>query len=93
MDHQQQFQKPHHDNQPFGRSTKFCNYCKKKGHLIHECRKREYNNNKNRHNPNESNCPTNTFFTNNQHNKSVNNETTNDIGPYDFPFVKVELRR
>lgn len=28
---------------------KFCNYCKKNGHLIQECRKREYNNrNKNR---------------------------------------------
>ncbi|KAJ3666393.1 hypothetical protein Zmor_001836 [Zophobas morio] len=27
-------------------SNKFCNYCKKKGHLIHECRKRAYNNSK-----------------------------------------------
>src|SRR5699024_6844248 len=26
--------------------NKFCNYCKKPGHLINECRKREYNNNK-----------------------------------------------
>lgn len=24
---------------------KFCRYCKKQGHLIHECRRREYNNN------------------------------------------------
>ncbi|XP_071057366.1 uncharacterized protein [Onthophagus taurus] len=27
-------------------NSKFCNYCKKNGHVISECRKREYNNNK-----------------------------------------------
>lgn len=30
-------------NQTF-RGAKFCRYCKKQGHLIEECRKREYNN-------------------------------------------------
>lgn len=30
--------------------SKFCNYCKKKGHVIQECRKRAYNNNKNQNN-------------------------------------------
>lgn len=29
-------------------NSKTCNYCKKKGHIISECRKREYNNNKKR---------------------------------------------
>jgi hypothetical protein len=32
---------PNHENQ---NSPKICNYCKKIGHLINECRKREYNN-------------------------------------------------
>jgi hypothetical protein len=41
MDHQQQIQKSPNDNQPFRQSTKICNYCKKQGHLTHECRKRE----------------------------------------------------
>lgn len=40
-------QLPNHKNQ------KFCNYCKKNGHIINECRKREYNNNKNKNRNNQ----------------------------------------
>lgn len=35
-------------------STKICNYCKKPGHLIHECRKRQFNNSKNKNPPTSS---------------------------------------
>lgn len=31
-------------NQNNSHQPKFCNYCKRQGHLINECRKREYNN-------------------------------------------------
>lgn len=33
-------------------TVKICNYCKNRGHLIHECRKREYNNSKKNQNSN-----------------------------------------
>lgn len=54
--------KPHSSQQSNSRSnlqfssnnTKFCNYCKHKGHLIQECRKREYNNRKNKYGNNNN---------------------------------------
>lgn len=37
------FQNSQNFNHNSSSYTKFCNYCKRKGHLINECRKREYN--------------------------------------------------
>lgn len=36
------------DSKNLNKSTKSCTYCKKPGHLIEECRKRQYNNSKNK---------------------------------------------
>lgn len=52
-------------------SQKFCRYCKKNGHLIEECRKREYINNKKGYDIN----PTNR--SRNQINHSRSNQTSN----------------
>lgn len=47
----------HSNNNQNPKSNKFCNYCKKPGHLIEECRKRAYNNN--RKQKNNTNNPQN----------------------------------
>ncbi|KAL3274338.1 hypothetical protein HHI36_015737, partial [Cryptolaemus montrouzieri] len=58
-------------------NKKICNYCKNVGHLIHECRKRQYNNKwKNDHRPNAVSA--NTTFNNSQRQSSV--ATINDPG-------------
>ncbi|CAH1106648.1 unnamed protein product [Psylliodes chrysocephalus] len=38
------FNKNAHPNNNFNNNNKFCSYCKNKGHIISECRKRQYNN-------------------------------------------------
>lgn len=45
--------------------NKFCNYCKKQGHLIHECRKRQFNN-QHKTNSNTNTTPSSTLSTQNQ---------------------------
>lgn len=55
---QSTFQRPQQTQQPQNQyvrqvqpTNKFCNYCKKTGHVIQECRKRQYNNSKRGNNP------------------------------------------
>lgn len=59
--------RPIHNPNPQPVSNKTCNYCKKPGHVISECRKRAYNNNIKK---NISTQPNNTNF---QHNKPIQN--------------------
>lgn len=86
-------------NQPnirhFSQNTKFCRYCKKSGHLIEECRKREFNNkmkqnqnnrfqNQNSRPPNQSNFSNNTRDKGSQGNSelpNLQNLSLNSQGP------------
>lgn len=62
-------------------STKTCNYCKKPGHLIHECRKREYNNKRLNINHNNSQ---------NQHPTQISNQNRQSQGIHlNYPMSQV----
>lgn len=54
---------PSHSSNKFNYNSKICNYCKKPGHLINECRKLKFKNeNKNSNHPSNSNRPSNSNF-------------------------------
>lgn len=66
-------------NTDFKREAKFCNYCKNKGHVLAECRKRAYNNNQYRPNqryrPNTGPTPVG-ISTSGNRNSQINNHAT-----------------
>ena len=55
--------------------TKFCNYCKNQGHLINECRKREFNNSRKQNKPN-----TNQNYQSRSNNQNLNSNSLNSTG-------------
>lgn len=85
-------------NTPFRPSQKYCNYCKRSGHIIDECRSRDRNNQRNGHNQNQSptrnyerpNYPHNRHFinqNNRQHsyrNQQNNNPQQSDSRNYSY---------
>lgn len=83
--HVQQFQNSENSNIRVRNNNnsfvKFCNYCKNKGHIIQECRKREYNNNKKRQSHiNNDNTHSSNFINSNpnfSYNRN-NNQTRQD---------------
>jgi hypothetical protein len=73
-------------NSSTNREQKICSFCKRIGHLMHECRKRqyrdEYSNNNNNNSNNNSNSNNNNYNRNNNQNYSRNNNYTNNSNNY-----------
>lgn len=64
-------------NNPNNQGKKICNYCKNIGHLIHECRKRQYNNNLKRNR--DTTNPNSNLGNRNQSNPERNNSLNSSV--------------
>lgn len=78
------------------KEIKVCNYCKARGHVISECRKRAFNNRQNFSNPNHAGPPVgnaqpfgfNNYNANHNHNNNRNNQHNNNHqGNFNRPSV------
>jgi Retrotransposon gag protein. len=74
---QQQYKQPNN-------LVKLCNYCKNVGHTINECRKREYNNNRNRYVNQQQRSEKPAYFNTTEH----NSQYVKDRNPPELSVVR-----
>lgn len=66
-------------NPEFRKETKICSYCKNRGHLISECRKRAYNQNRSNFTPRTTTNAVGTTHGANYQNNGITNNTRNTM--------------